>query len=225
MIAVRKCGAIHFHHVGIDLLLVGVETIPGRDARRALGEFGIRRDETRRFLPREGFFAHLVPALIELSFELCDPILWCVMRRVGCARCIIREERFIGRGGVLHPQPVDRAVRQVLVEEVVLCIVRRFDGLSALRDRRIPLTGITTDEAVEVFKTQPGRPQVERTRSARLPVGDVVILAVPRSVVTVLFKDLGKRPRALWHQRVVTRETGTRFHDDTSGDAVVVPST
>ena len=113
-------------------------------------------------------------------------------------------------------------VGHVLVEEVILRVVRRLDGLGAFEERRVPLARVAADEAVEVFKAQPGRPQVERPGLAGLPVGDVVVLAVPGGVVAVLLQDLGERPVALRHERVVAGEARGQFHDDAGVGAVMV---
>jgi hypothetical protein len=72
--------------------------------------------------------------------------------------------------------------------------------------------------------TQAGRPQIERPGLAVVPVGYVVVLAVPRRVVAVLPEHLSEGSDTFRHERVVTRETGNRLHDDTGRGGVVITS-
>ena len=220
VVAMRQAAGVDLHHVGEDLLLVGVERIPRAECPSDRGVSFVFGGTTPSFFCRaKRLLAHLVPALVELALELRDPLLRRVMRRVGRARRVVGEERLVRRDGVLHADPLDGVVGHVLVEEVVLRVVRRLDGLGALEERRRPLARVAADEAVEVFEAQPGRPQIERPGLAGLPVGHVVVLAEPGGVVAVLLEHLGERPGALRHQRVVAGEAGAELHDDAGGDA------
>ena len=73
-------------------------------------------------------------------------------------------------------------------------------GLVSSNMRRRPLVRIAAYEAVEVLEAEPGGPQVERPGLAGVPVGNVVVLAVPGRVLAVLLEHLGERPAALRHQ-------------------------
>ena len=84
------------------------------------------------------------------------------------------------------------------------------------------MTGVATNKAIKVFKTQSGRPQIEWPGLTAVPVWNVVILAIPGGVVAVLPEHLGERAIALGHERVVAGETGSEFHDHTRGIGMVV---
>ena len=145
-----------------------------------------------------------------------------MVRGVGRARGVVGEPGLLRSDRVQHADSRDGVVGHVLVEKVLLVVVRRFDGLDVLEDSRGPLAGVAADEAVEVLKTQPGRPEIERTGLAGMPVGDVVVLAVPGGVVTVLPEHLGEGPAALGHERVVAWEAGAGLHDGAGGARMVV---
>ena len=222
VIGVRERRGIDFHHVREDLLLVGIEAVPGRNALGAFRQFRVLRDDAQLFLSRQRFLAQLVPTLIELALELRDPLLGRVMRRVGRARRVVLQPGFVGRDGVEHADPLDAAVGQVLVEVVVLGVMGRLDRFDVLDDRRRPLVGIAADEAVEVLEPESGRPEVVGTGLTSMPIGNVVILAVPGGVPAVLLEHLGKRAAALRHERVVAREAAAELHDDAGRRRVVV---
>ena len=156
------------------------------NAGGALGQLGVGGHDAEPLLPRQRLLADLVPALIELALELGDPLLRRVVRCVRGAGRVVRHPRLLRRHRVQHADALDGVVGQIVVEEVVLRVVRRLDGLDALDDGRRPLAGVAADESVEVLEAQPGRPQVERSGLAAVPVGHVVILAVPGRVVAVL---------------------------------------
>src|SRR6202051_4095689 len=98
----------------------------------------------------------------------------------------VGHPRLVRRNRMEQANPFDGLVRHILVEEIVLVVVWRLDRLDVFEDGRSPLAGITTDKAVEIFKSQSGRPQVEWPDLAVVPIGHVVILAIPRGVVGVL---------------------------------------
>ena len=62
---------------------------------------------------------------------------------------------------MLHAQPVDGLVREVVVEDVIRIAEVGLDRLCVLVEGRVPLIGISADEPVEVFEAETGRPQVE----------------------------------------------------------------
>ena len=80
IIDVRAVGGEHLHHAGIDLLLIDVERIPRREARRAFGELGVRWHDAELLLSGQRFFAVLVPAHVELALEAGNPVGRCVVR-------------------------------------------------------------------------------------------------------------------------------------------------
>src|SRR5262249_34030746 len=131
--------------------------------------------------------------------------------------------RPVRRERLLLPNPSDRMVGQVGVE-VVLRVVRGLDRFGAVEQGRMPLIGIAADESVEVLEAESSGPEIERPRLARLPVGYVVVLAVPGRVPTVLLEDFRNRAAALWHHRIVAGVAGSKLRDDTRGAGVMVPS-
>src|SRR5262249_56398625 len=100
-------------------LLIGLERIPRRQPRRAHRELGVLRNNAELFLTLERHLAILVPAHIELAFELRDPILRRVMRRMRRARCHIEEERPLGRDASDPAYPPYGMVGQVRRQVVV----------------------------------------------------------------------------------------------------------
>src|SRR5262249_57287752 len=92
----------------------------------------------------------------------------------------------------------------------------------ALEEGGVPLVGVAADEAVEVLEAQPGRPEVERPVLAGVPVGDVVVLSIPRRVVAVAPQHLGHRAAAFGHERVVAGVTRPELHDGAGGATVMV---
>ncbi len=144
------------------------------------------------------------------------------MRRMGRARRVVLQPGFVGRDRAKHADALDGAVGQVLVKVVVLGVMGGFDRFDVLDERRRPLVGIAADEAVEVLEPESGRPQVVRTGLTAVPIGNVVILAVPRGVPAVLLEHLGKRAGAFRHERVVAREAAAELHDDAGSCRMVI---
>src|SRR5215470_14512854 len=92
VIAFGYGGGVHFHHPRVDLLLIVIERIPGRDLLRARREHGAGWRDAEPDLPRPRFLPHLVPALVELAPKLSDPVLGGVVRRVTVAGGEIEQE-------------------------------------------------------------------------------------------------------------------------------------
>src|SRR3954470_3449343 len=129
-----------------------------------------------------------------------------MMRRVSRAWRIVLHPRLLRRDGVQHANAINAMIGHVLVEEIILLVVRRLDGFGAVEERRCPLARVAADETVEVFETQARGPEVERPGLTGVPVWNVVVLAIPGGVETVLLENFGERPRAVRLQAVVAGE-------------------
>src|SRR5208337_4384744 len=151
-----------------------------------------------------------------------DPLLRRMMGSVRGTRSVVGKPRFLGSHRMQELNPGDGVVSHVLVEEIVWLVVRGLNRLDVLEESRRPLTGIAPKEPVEVFKAEPRRPKVEGSGLAAVPVGHVVVLAIPRGAVAVLLEHLREGPGALWHERVVAREAGGEFHDDARRSGMMV---
>jgi hypothetical protein len=77
----------------------------------------------------------------------------------------IDEERLVRRHRLLGFHPIDRLVRHVDGEVVVLHF-GRIDLDHAIVDERIPLVGLAADETIEFVEALACRPAVKRTRYA-----------------------------------------------------------
>ena len=108
----------------------------------------------------------------------------------------------------------DGVVSHIVIKEVVLLIVRRLDGLDVFKDGGRPLAGVTTDKAIEVFKAQPCGPEIKWPSLAVVPIGHVMVLAVPGGVVAVLPQHLREGADTLGHECVVARKASASFHNN-----------
>ena len=182
---------IHFHLPREYRLHVVGLFVPRRDLVRAVGQLGIGRNDAELLLPRKGFLAQRIPALVELSFIFVGPlfgnVMWCV-RRTGRE---IHEKRLVGHQRLLLRDPLHRLIRHV-DGKVIVWIVRRFDRNRIAVNRGRPLVGLATDKAVEMFETAAGRPLVERSHRAGLPRRHFVTLAELRGRVSIEFENFGK---------------------------------
>src|SRR5262249_23146867 len=155
--------------------------IPGRDFCGPFGELRIFRNDAQLFLPSQGFFANLVPTLIELSFEFGNPVAGRVMRGVCSASSVIRKERFLRRKRMLQAEPSNGSIGHdsVKVLGIGTELLGRFVRQSVFKNRGVPLIGIAADKAKEIIKAQAGRPILKRTSLTRMPIWHVVILTEP----------------------------------------------
>ena len=129
----------------------------------------------------------------------------------------VGEERLVGHQRLLLAHPLDRVRRQIVIE--VVALLRRPPWLHrrrALIERRIPLIGLATEEAVEVVEPHPGRPLPIRAHRARLPHRHLVALAELRRAVAIEVEDLRQRRGRVRPHRVVAgrgrRELGDVPH-------------
>ena len=132
IVGMRQSARIDFHHPREQALAVRLQRIPRGKLFRARGQFGVRRNDAELYLPGERLLADLVPALVELTLILGDPILWRVMRRMRGAGTVVQQPRLLRRERVLHPHPGDRLVGEITVEDVVGVADIRLDRFGAL---------------------------------------------------------------------------------------------
>ena len=142
VVGVCEVGGEHGCLVREQFLLVGRKLVPVLDGLRLGCEFRAFRNNAQFDLPGEGFFANRIPALVEFAFPLFNPFFRNVVRRVGCARRKIDEERSVGRHGLLELDPVDRLIRHV-GQQVVVRIVRKFHNGGSVMQIRRPLVGLS----------------------------------------------------------------------------------
>ena len=190
--AVFPEGGIDLHLAGEELLLVGGQLVPVLDGLGLVGQLRALGHHAQRDLPRQRFFAQLVPAAVEAALVLGDPFLGHMMRRMGGARCEIHEERLVRRERLLELHPGDGLVGHV-GHEVVAGVVRRGDAGHAVIERGIPLVGLAAEEAVELVEARARRPAVGRPGDADLPRRGLVVLAEEGGAVTVQAQHLGER--------------------------------
>ena len=213
---------IHLHHPGVDLLLIGREARPGGDAGGEGDELRVGRHDAELFLAGERFRADRIPAGVELTGVFLDPFLAGVVRGVGGARRVVEEEGLLRGDGLLGADPLHGPVGEIVVEVIVRIFEIGLDRLRPLDRRRPPLVGVAADEAEEVLEAEAGRPEIERPGLARLPIGDVVVLAKPGGAPGIELENLGDRRRVLLHDGVVAGEAGGRFGDRSRVDGVMV---
>src|SRR5262249_5720296 len=144
--------------------------------------------------------------------------------RMRSAGGVVQEPGFVGCQRVLHLHPGDRLVGQIVIENIIGFSEVRLDWSCVFVQCRMPLVAVAAEETVKILKAQTAGPQSKRPRLARHPVGHVVHLAEPRSVVTVFSKDLTDRTAAARHQGVVARITGRKFCDDAARATVMITS-
>ena len=202
---------VDLHLARQDRLELGRHVVPGGDLLRPRGQLRVLGDHAQLLLPREGLLAQLVPALIELALVLGRPGRRDVVGRVRRAGRVVHEEGLVGDQRLLLPDPVDRAVGQILVQRVALLgRAGRLDGGRPFEEPRVVLVRLAADEAVEVLEARAGRPVVERAHRARLPHRDLVALAELRGRVAVQLQDLGQRRLVQRADAVVAGRGGRR---------------
>ena len=101
MVGIGRVGGEHLRLPGKSFFSSAESVIPlFQDVIRPRRELRIRGNDSQPFLVGEDLIAQVVPAHVELAFELVDPLLRRLVRRVGSARNVVEEERLVGRPGV-----------------------------------------------------------------------------------------------------------------------------
>ena len=175
-------------------------------------------------MPRERLFPVGIPAAVELPLVLGGPLLRHVVRRVRAPGGEVDKPRLGLVLGADRVQPLDRLVRHVVGEVVLLAVLalRHPDRLVVLGDDRIPLAGLTAEEPPEIVEPPPVRPPAERARRALLAIRCQVPLAERGRAVPVQLQHLRERRAVLRNERRIPRETGGKLADGAEPDGMVV---
>ena len=203
--------------------LVFRQRFPRLQVLGSLAQLRVSRNDTQLLLTLDGFLANLIPALVELAFVLVGPFLRHVVRRMHRAGRVVHEEGLVRRHRLLRLDPVDRLVRHVDGEVIVLHL-RRIDLLHAVIDERVPLVGLAANESVELVEPLVRGPAIERTRDAGLPGGGFVPLAECTGAVAVEPQHLRQRGHAVRNLPGVAGEGRGGLHDRAGIGRMMVPS-
>ena len=144
------------------------------------------------------------------------------MRCVSRTGSKVHEERLLGGQRLLRSHPRDRLCRHIGREVVVLLLLGLAHRSRSMDNHRIPLVGLTADEAVELVKARSGWPAIEGTALANFPRWRLVVLAPGRCGIAVHAKNFGHRSDALRPYSCVARKCGGDLHDRSGIVAVVV---
>jgi len=212
------------HLADIELFLGIRQRVPGREQVRARGQLSILGDDTELLLALKRLLTISVPPLVERALVLVGPLLGHVMRSMRTSGGVVHEPRL---GRILCPdrmQPLDRLVRQVVGEVVLLTVLpfRHAERCVVLRDDGIVLACSAAQEAPEVIEAPGLRPVVERPGSTLDVVGREVPLAEATGHVAVLLQDTRQRGATPGSRRAVSRERARIFGDRAETHAVVV---
>ena len=132
--------------------------------------------------------AILVPTIVKFAFVFVGPLLRHLMRPVRGTAGPIHEERFVGREGLVLPQPEDGVVREVFTEMVVVVAagsVRSLNKGVVPHEARFILRSLPGEEAIEILKTVTAGPIIEGAGGGRIRGGRVVPLSPSPGVITV----------------------------------------
>src|SRR5438046_3007028 len=106
-----------------------------------------------------------------------------MVRRVRAARYVVNEEGLLGRDRLDLLHVLDRFVGHGGGEIPARLALERVDRRRIAEQIRLPLAGVTADEAIEVLEANAVRPLVEGPGLRCLIERRVVILAEPRGRV------------------------------------------
>jgi hypothetical protein len=123
---------------------------------------------------------------------------------------------------MLRPDPVDGAIRHVADQDVIWVSHGRQNRLRIFEERRMPIVRVASKETVEVLKAQPSCPLVKRAVRALQPVGDQMMFAKPRRVVTIVDKNVADCTGALRKDGIIARIPRGKLRDVAKADTVMV---
>src|SRR5262249_42048072 len=189
---------------------------------RPRGELGSLRDDAEPLLVGKNLLAQLLPAHVELAFELVSPLRFGLVRRVSAAGHIIDEERLFGCRRVQASHILDGLVRHVR-GQVVAGLANPWKNRSRVLIKiGRPLVRLAAHEPVEILESHASRPLVERPGHAIEIGGRVMVLAKPRSGITVLLQDFADGGTVLTDDGVITRKASGHLADDAVADGVAI---
>src|SRR5262249_62077397 len=139
----------------------------------------------------ETLVREVVPDIIEQMhrMEFVDQCLGRMMRRVRGARDVVAEEFFVWIDLILLRQITDRFVGHAGDKVPTGMTLEWVDLGGVAKQIRLPLVGVGADGSLEVIEAHPERPLVERADSAGGVARRGMILAEPRSGITVVAKN------------------------------------
>src|SRR5262249_49474147 len=109
-----------------------------------------------------------------------------LVRRVCRSVCDVREERPIGRAGLLFAYPSDRSIGKIFRQVIPLFwLLWWVNARCAVKENRRELVHLAAEEAVKFFEAASGRPAVERSGDALFPRRSFMTLAEVTGVVAV----------------------------------------
>ena len=207
VIAVRDEAGVDLRHPAEQLLLVVVQRVPGADGvllgprlavRPLRVDVGVDRRELRPLgdephldLTGKHLLAVLLVAHVELALVPVGPLLGHVMRGVAGPGSEVQEPRLVGIRRLAVTDVLERLVGDVLREVIaVLRQVRLIDGLVVLDEQRVPLVGLTAEEAVEALEATAEWPLGPRTGGVVVEVRRQVPLAEGVRAVAVVDEHL-----------------------------------
>jgi hypothetical protein len=226
VVGVLHKARIHFHLSTQNRLERLRHVVPTGDFRVAGGQLRILRNDAERLLPRKGFLAQSIPALIEFALVFVGPVLGHMVRGVRRARREVNKEGFVRGERLLLRHPRHGLVGHVLHE--VIALFGRFLRLNrrrALIQGRVPLVRLAAEETVEIFEpAAAGRPCVERPDRARLPYRHLVAFAELRRRVAVELQRPRERRNRVGQDGIVPGRPGGDLSDAAhAGRMVIAP--
>ena len=187
-------------------------------------ERGVGRNDAECELAGIDLLAQGIPASVESSRELVDPLARHVMRCMHGGRGEVTQHRSVWRAHALALHPLDGLVGEILGQVVVGIADVRRDRRRLVVDGWLPLRGFCADDAVEAIEAESRRPAIERTGRTLFPGWREVPLAEACGRITVHAQHLGNGGRLGWNRAVVSREGVRDLGDAAHVHRVVIAS-
>ncbi len=130
---------------------------------------GTGRDHAQCQLTLVDFLAQHIPALVKRTFEAITPFRRDMMGRMHGRRREVTEEGFVGCRHLLPRDPFNRFLCQIFRQMIIVTAKMRLDWRRLVIDRRLPVRGLSADDAIETFEPHAGRPAIERARRVLFP--------------------------------------------------------
>src|SRR5690242_13688282 len=99
-----------------------------------------------------------------------------------------------------------------------------IDRRRVLKQIRLPLARVTTNETIKIIEAHSNRPLIEWPSLARLIRRRVVVLTEPRRRIPVLFQDCTNGAFLNRNDGIITRKAGRYFADYPISNRMMVPA-